>query len=261
MSRSWSRPSPWWRWAAIAVLGALTYFRLWGYLWTEWFTSVDHKRIGVMYMVLGLVMLLRGFCRRDHDAPAAGDGVRRLGRLSAGASLRPGLHRAWRDHDLLRGDAVRHRTDELRRAAADRRARRLVPVPQQFQLLDDRRRRGHRHDVAVRRRVRPHRLAGLSAALGHRLQSRCRRGLLHLGAAGGGHRHAAVRRQPDRHHRQDACARHDDDEDAGLHLDRAVHQRPDRRRLPGADRGARAACRSTAMSARTSSPTISAAIR
>jgi cytochrome o ubiquinol oxidase subunit 1 len=45
----------------IAVLSLLTYFRLWGYLWKEWFTSVDHKRIGVMYMVLGIVMLLRGF--------------------------------------------------------------------------------------------------------------------------------------------------------------------------------------------------------
>lgn len=45
----------------IAVVGAVTYYRLWGYLWTEWFTSVDHKRIGVMYMVLGIVMLLRGF--------------------------------------------------------------------------------------------------------------------------------------------------------------------------------------------------------
>jgi cytochrome o ubiquinol oxidase subunit 1 len=44
-----------------AVLGALTYFRLWGYLWKEWFTSVDHKRLGVMYIVLGIVMLLRGF--------------------------------------------------------------------------------------------------------------------------------------------------------------------------------------------------------
>ncbi|CCB67938.1 cytochrome o ubiquinol oxidase subunit I [Hyphomicrobium sp. B1] len=43
------------------VLGAITYYRLWGYLWHEWFTSVDHKRIGVMYIVLGLVMLLRGF--------------------------------------------------------------------------------------------------------------------------------------------------------------------------------------------------------
>lgn len=45
----------------VALVGALTYFKLWGYLWREWFTSVDHKRIGVMYMVLGIVMLLRGF--------------------------------------------------------------------------------------------------------------------------------------------------------------------------------------------------------
>ncbi|TPK93448.1 cytochrome o ubiquinol oxidase subunit I [Mesorhizobium sp. B2-4-12] len=45
----------------IALLGAITYFKLWGYLWREWFTSVDHKKIGIMYMVLGLVMLLRGF--------------------------------------------------------------------------------------------------------------------------------------------------------------------------------------------------------
>ncbi|TGS13771.1 MULTISPECIES: cytochrome o ubiquinol oxidase subunit I [unclassified Mesorhizobium] len=45
----------------LAVLAAITYFKLWGYLWREWFTSVDHKKIGVMYMVLGLVMLLRGF--------------------------------------------------------------------------------------------------------------------------------------------------------------------------------------------------------
>jgi cytochrome o ubiquinol oxidase subunit 1 len=45
----------------LALFGAITYFRLWGYLWREWFTSVDHKKIGIMYMVLGLVMLLRGF--------------------------------------------------------------------------------------------------------------------------------------------------------------------------------------------------------
>ena len=31
------------------------------YLWREWVTSVDHKRIGVMYVLLGSVMLLRGF--------------------------------------------------------------------------------------------------------------------------------------------------------------------------------------------------------
>ena len=44
-----------------AVLGALTYFKLWGYLWNEWFTSIDHKKIGNMYIILGLVKLMRGF--------------------------------------------------------------------------------------------------------------------------------------------------------------------------------------------------------
>ncbi|HEX4178500.1 MAG TPA: cytochrome o ubiquinol oxidase subunit I, partial [Rhizomicrobium sp.] len=33
----------------------------WPYLWRDWITSVDHKRIGVMYMALSLVMLIRGF--------------------------------------------------------------------------------------------------------------------------------------------------------------------------------------------------------
>ncbi|MGF0540115.1 cytochrome o ubiquinol oxidase subunit I [Agrobacterium sp. ES01] len=45
----------------IAVLGALTYFRLWGYLWNEWFTSIDHKKIGIMYIFFAIIMLLRGF--------------------------------------------------------------------------------------------------------------------------------------------------------------------------------------------------------
>ncbi len=45
----------------LALVAALTYFRLWSYLWKEWFTSVDHKKIGIMYMILGLVMFLRGF--------------------------------------------------------------------------------------------------------------------------------------------------------------------------------------------------------
>ena len=44
---------------AIAVL--VTVKGWWPYLWREWITSVDHKRIGVMYFILGLVMLVRGF--------------------------------------------------------------------------------------------------------------------------------------------------------------------------------------------------------
>lgn len=31
------------------------------YLWKEWITSVDHKRVGIMYVILALVMLVRGF--------------------------------------------------------------------------------------------------------------------------------------------------------------------------------------------------------
>lgn len=44
-----------------ALLGAITYFKKWGMLWRDWFTSVDHKRIGIMYIVVALVMLVRGF--------------------------------------------------------------------------------------------------------------------------------------------------------------------------------------------------------
>ncbi len=44
-----------------ALLAAITKYKLWGYLWREWFTTIDHKRIGIMYMILGIVMLLRGF--------------------------------------------------------------------------------------------------------------------------------------------------------------------------------------------------------
>ena len=52
--------------AGVAVIGAvllglITKYKLWGYLWREWFTSIDHKKIGIMYMVFGVVMLLRGF--------------------------------------------------------------------------------------------------------------------------------------------------------------------------------------------------------
>jgi cytochrome o ubiquinol oxidase subunit 1 len=58
------------------VLGLITWKRWWPYLWHEWFTSVDHKRIGVMYVLLALVMLLRGFAdalmMRSQLAVAAG---------------------------------------------------------------------------------------------------------------------------------------------------------------------------------------------
>src|SRR6202041_1562727 len=61
----------------LSVLGLGTWKGWWPYLWREWLTSVDHKRIGVMYVVLALVLLLRGFIdaimMRSQLALAAGD--------------------------------------------------------------------------------------------------------------------------------------------------------------------------------------------
>jgi len=46
---------------AIFVVGILTITHRWKWLWKEWLTSVDPKRIGVMYIAVGIFMLLRGF--------------------------------------------------------------------------------------------------------------------------------------------------------------------------------------------------------
>lgn len=46
--------------ALIAVLGVITYFKKWRYIWTEWVTTLDAKKIGIMYMGVAILMLLRG---------------------------------------------------------------------------------------------------------------------------------------------------------------------------------------------------------
>ncbi|MGA7577992.1 MAG: cytochrome o ubiquinol oxidase subunit I [Desulfobaccales bacterium] len=61
---------------ALVILGLVTYYRKWTYLYQEWLTSLDHKKIGIMYIILALVMLLRGFSdaimMRSQQAIAAG---------------------------------------------------------------------------------------------------------------------------------------------------------------------------------------------
>jgi len=136
-SRSWSPPFIAVALGALAILGALSYFRLWG----PFVARLDHQhrpqedrrhvhraRAGDAAARLSDAIM---------NARPAGAGLRRFGRLPAAAPLRPDLHGARRGHDLLRRDAADRRADELRRAAADRRARRGLPVPQQLQLLDD----------------------------------------------------------------------------------------------------------------------------
>lgn len=66
--------------ATLVVIGAtglavaITLFGKWRYLWREWFTSLDHKKIGIMYVVLAFVMLSRalieGVLMRAHQASA-----------------------------------------------------------------------------------------------------------------------------------------------------------------------------------------------
>ena len=58
------------------LVGWITYSKSWGYLWKEWITSVDHKKLGIMYFLVALVMLIRGFAdaimMRSQQAIAVG---------------------------------------------------------------------------------------------------------------------------------------------------------------------------------------------
>lgn len=42
------------------IVFVLTYFKKWKWLWREWLTTVDHKKIGIMYIISALLMLFRG---------------------------------------------------------------------------------------------------------------------------------------------------------------------------------------------------------
>ncbi len=68
---------------AIVVLVLITYYKKWTWLWKEWLTSVDHKKIGIMYIVVSAIMLLKGLVdglmMRAQQAFAAGDSMGYLG--------------------------------------------------------------------------------------------------------------------------------------------------------------------------------------
>jgi cytochrome o ubiquinol oxidase subunit 1 len=46
---------------ALALIGLITYLKRWKWLWDEWITTVDPKRIGIMYIVVSLIMFFKGF--------------------------------------------------------------------------------------------------------------------------------------------------------------------------------------------------------
>ena len=160
------------------------------YLWREWITSVDHKRIGVMYMLLALVMLLRGFADAIMMRVAAGAGVPvRQGYL-------PPEHydQIFSAHGTIMIFFVAmpfviglmNFVVPLQLGVRDVAFPTLNSVS--FWLTADRRAAGQH--LAGRRRVRAHRLAALSAAVGADLLARRRRRLLSVGAADLRRRHA-----------------------------------------------------------------------
>lgn len=61
----------------LSVIALITFLKKWKWLWTNWFTSLDAKKIGVMYIVVAVIMLLRGIgdatMIRVQQALASGD--------------------------------------------------------------------------------------------------------------------------------------------------------------------------------------------
>ena len=244
----------------LAVFGADHLFPPVGLSLAEWFTSVDHK-VGVMYIILGLVMLLRGFA----DALM----MRIQQALSFG-----GIH----------GYLPPHHYDQIFTAHGVIMIF-FVAMPLVVGLMN----------IVVPLQIGARDVAfpflnnfsfwmtvggAVTVMMSLFVGEFARTGWLaypplsdmayspdvgvdyyiwSLQVAGVGTLLSGV--NSDRHHRQDARAGHDPDEDADLHLDLAVHQRADRRRLPDPDRRARAAGAGPLRRARISSPTTSAATR
>lgn len=63
--------------SGIGIIGILFYFKRWKWLWNEWLTTVDPKRIGIMYITVALLLFFKGFVdalmMRFHQAVSVGD--------------------------------------------------------------------------------------------------------------------------------------------------------------------------------------------
>jgi len=135
----------------------------WPYLWNEYITSTDHKRIGVMYIVVALLMLVRGFA----------DAIM----MRAQQSLAIGASQGYLPPEHYNQIFSAHGTIMIFFVAMpfvigfmnfvvplQLGSGRRLPDPQQCQLLADCVRRAAGQHEPVSRRVRTHRLAGLSAS-------------------------------------------------------------------------------------------------
>ena len=223
----------------VLVLGWITVKGHWPYLWREWLTSVDHKRIGVMYCVLALVMLLRGFSdaimMRAQQAVAAGGAQGYLPPehydqiFSAHGTIMI-FFMAMPIMIGLMNFAVPLQLGVARRGLSNL----------EFgQSLADRVGRAPDQHVAGDRRVRQNRLDELSAAQRAAVLPRRRRRLLSLGAADFRRRHADDGDQFRHHHPENARSGHELHAHAGVLLDGARDESAHRRRLSRPDRDLR----------------------
>lgn len=65
------------------ILGLITFLKRWRWLWQEWLTSVDHKKIGIMYLIVSFIMLVKGLIdagmMRAQQVLAVGESMGYLG--------------------------------------------------------------------------------------------------------------------------------------------------------------------------------------
>ncbi len=119
----------------LALIAAITYFGKWQYLWSEWLTSIDHKKLGIMYIIMAFVMLLRGFAdavmmRTQQVMASAGE-----------AGILPPHHydQIFTAHGVIMIFFVAMPfvvgLMNIARSAADRCPRRCLPVPELPELL------------------------------------------------------------------------------------------------------------------------------
>ena len=60
----------------VLVISLLTYYKKWSYVWNDWICSVDHKKIGIMYLFLAGLMFYAGHYSSHYDALATSCGSR-----------------------------------------------------------------------------------------------------------------------------------------------------------------------------------------
>ena len=199
----------------------------------EWLTTVDHKKIGILYILNSFFFffaagILALVIRSELAVPGPA--------VPGSGHLQPGLHHARDDHDLPVRGAGPVRLRELRGAAAAGRAGHGLPAHQCPLLLAP----ATRWPADLRRLpVRRGRGRGLDRV--HPTQQRhLRAGRRHRPVAdrpdAGGHRLDPGRGQLHHHHLQDAGAGDDALPHADLRLDGPRHRHADPARHAGADR-------------------------